>query len=165
MIIYQRDIRTRLLSLQFTFFILAAICFWAFKFQYDTVGWLVVVIFITLSIVVTRDFRVKTDSFSISKYYFFGLVKITWSFRRGEAINAFSFDPDFGQDGEAPSLEDPNMELGCLYLVFVTLSPPKIAKREFKIEKLNELGQRSQSVNMCLFKTEFNHLQTFLRQE
>ena len=77
MIIYKRYIEKRLFSLRLTFFILGATCFFAFKSHYDNLGYFIAVALITFSIIVVKDFIVSLDSFLISKYYFFGLIKRT----------------------------------------------------------------------------------------
>ncbi len=80
MIIYKRAIEKRLLSLRVSFIVLSAICALSFIYDYDKVGYLASVLLFTLIFIVVKDFTVSSDSFQISKFYFFGLIKRSWRF-------------------------------------------------------------------------------------
>ena len=164
MIIYKRNIDKRLLSLRLTFFVFGAICFFAFKYHYDNLGYFIAVALITLSIIVVKDFIVSFDSFSISKYYFFGLIKWRWRFNKEDKIKASSFGSDFGQDGEIPDYDYEASELGCLFSIFSTFVPPKITMKKFKVGKFDEFNRPLKSVHILLDKPEFNYLQKFIHQ-
>ena len=163
MIIYKRYIDKRLLSLRLTFFMLATICLFAFKYHYDNLGYFIAVVFITLSIIVVKGFTVWSDSFLISKYYFFGLIKKTWRFNKGENIKLSSFGSDFGQDGDVPDIDNIASGVGCLFSIFGMFVPPKITSKEFKVEKFDEASKLLNSVSVFLDRPEFNYLQTYIR--
>lgn len=160
---YKRYIYNRLLSLRLSFFTLGIICFLAFKYHHDDLGYFITVVLLTLSIIVVKDLIVCTDSFQISKYYFFGLIKRTWQFNKGENIKVSSFGSDFGQDGDIPYIDDSASGLGCLFSIFSIFVPPKIIKKEFNVEKFGETNNLLNRVNILLDRPEFNYLKKFIR--
>jgi hypothetical protein len=164
MIIYKRYIDKKLLILRLTFFILGTISFFAFKSHYDNLGYFITVVLITLSIIVVKDFIVLIDSFLISKYYFFGLIKRTWRFDKDENIKISSFGSDFGQEGDIPDIDQTASGLGCLFSIFSVFAPPKITNREFKIEKFDEINNLLNRVHILLDKPEYEFLQTFIHR-
>jgi hypothetical protein len=164
MIIYKRYIDKRLWSLRLTFFILGTICFFAFKYYHDNLGYFIAVVLITLSIIVVKDFIVCSHSFSISKYYFFGLIRKTWRFNKGDNVKVSSFGSDFGQDGEITVHDDTVSGLGCLFSIFSIFLPSKITMKEFKLEKFDEFNSHTKNVYILLNRPEFIHLETFIHQ-
>lgn len=161
MIIYNRNIDKRLFSLRLTFLILAAVCFLAFNFNHDNLGYFVAVVIIMLSIIVVKDIVISVDSFFVSKYYFFGLLKRTWNFNKGDNIKLSSFGSDFGQGGELFFPDDTGIGIGCLFMIFEAFLPSKIVMKEFKIEKINS---PSKKVHILLDKYEFDNLQKLAHQ-
>jgi len=158
-IIYKRNIEKRVFSLRLVFLILGTGCFLAFNYHYDSLGYFVSVILITLSIIVVKDVAISVDSFLVSKYYFFGLIKWTWNFNKGNNIKLSSFGSDFGQDGESSFHDDTATGLGCLFMILEVFSPPKIVMKEFKIEKIDSPSKR---VYILLDKYEFDNLQKLI---
>jgi hypothetical protein len=161
MIIYKRNIEKRLLSLRLALLILGGVSLLAFKYHHDNLGYFVTVVIITLSIIVVKDVAISVDSFSVSKYYFFGLVKWTWNFNKDNNIKLSSFGSDFGQDGESSFHDDTGTGIGCLFMIFEVFLPPKIVMKQFKIEKLDNPTKR---VDILLDKYEFDNLQQFIKQ-
>ena len=164
MIIYKRYIDKRLWSLRLSFFIFGAICFFAFKYHNENLGYFISVVLITLSLIGIKDFVVCSDSFQISNYYFFGLISRTWRFNKGDNVNVSTSGQDFGQDGDVPLIEDTAHGLGCLFSLFSIFVPPKITRKYFKIEKFDEFNKLSKSVYVLLDRPESNYLQTFVHQ-
>jgi len=162
MIIYRRHINKRLLSLRLSFFFLAAICSLAFIYHYDNLGYFIIVALITISIIVVKDFVVFSNSFEVSKYYFFGFIKRRWKFNQDENIKVSAFGSDFGQDGEIPDFEDIESGLGCLFSILSIFMPPKITRKEFKVQAYNETNILLKRVHILLDKSEFNYLKTLL---
>lgn len=163
MIIYKRHIGNKLLCLCLAFFILGITCFFAFQYNNDNLGYFIAVAIITLSIVVVKNFTVFPGSFVISNYYFFGLIKITWRFNKGDSITISSYGSDFGQNGEIPDYDHnyATPGLGCLYSVFLIFFPFKIIKKNLKIEKIDESNKSLKRVHIFLNKYEFDCLQSF----
>jgi hypothetical protein len=163
MMIYKRYVDKKLLSLRLSFFILVPTCFLAFKYLYNNLGYFIAVTLITISIIVVKEFIVFSDSFQISKYYFFGLIKRNWQFNKAENIRISSFGSDFGEDGDIPDNDPTASGIGCLFSIFSVFMPPKIVKKEFKIEALNKSNNLIKRTNIFLDKCEFNYLLTFIR--
>jgi hypothetical protein len=124
-------------------------------------GYFVTVAFIMLSVIVVKDIAISVNSFLVSKYYFFGLIKWTWNFNKGNNIKLSSFGSDFGQDGESSFHDDTATGLGCLFVIFEVFSHPKIVMKEFKIEKTDSPSRR---VYILLDKYEFDNLQKLIHQ-
>ena len=165
MMIYKRHINKKLFSLRLTFFILVSICFFAFESHHDNLGYFIAVTIIMLSIIVVKDFNVSLNSFSVIKYYFFGLIKIKWQFYKGEIVKVSSFGSGFGQDGEIVVHDETSSELGCLFMIFSIFLPPKITKKEVKIEKFDEFNSLTKSVHILLDRPEFTYLETFIHNQ
>ncbi len=79
-------------------------------------GYFIALIFVALSIIVVDDFVVFTDSFQITKYYFFGLIGRSWRFTAEDNIKVSPFGSDFGQDGDIVDMDDTVVGIGYLYL-------------------------------------------------
>ena len=161
MTIYKRNIEKRLFSLRLAFLLLGSVCFLAFKYHHDNLGYFVTVVFIILSVIVVKDIEISVDSFLVSKYYFFGLIKWTWDFNKGNNIKVSSYGSDFGHDGESSFHYDTPTGLGCLFMIFEVFLPPKIVMKEFKIEIINSPSKR---VYILLDKYEFDNLQKLIHQ-
>lgn len=164
MLNYKRHIDKKLLSLRLIFFILTTICFFAFKYQNENLGYFIAVVFLALSIIVVKGLVVFSDSFLVSKYYFFGLVKRTWQFTKGENINISSFGSDFGENQDISIHDDSASGIGCLLSIFLFLVPPKITIKRFSIEKFDETHKLLKSVSLLLDRSEFKYLQIFIYQ-
>lgn len=143
------------------FLILGTGCFLAFKYHYDNIGYFVSVVLISLSIIVVKDVVISVNSFLVSKYYFFGLIKRTWNFNKGDNIELSSFGSDFGQDGESSFHDDTATGFGCLFMIFEVFVPPKIVMKEFKIEKIDNPYK---TVSILLDKYEFDNLLKLIHQ-
>ena len=162
MIIYKRDIERRLLSLRLLFLILGTACFFAFKYHYDNLGYFILVVLIFMSIIVVRDFKVYSESFQISKYYLFGLIKRQWQFNKGSKIEITSFDSEFGAEGDPVDLDSTGTGLGCLVSIFSGFMPSRVTKRRFNIEMFSEANKLLKRVHIVLEKPEYNYLKTFI---
>jgi hypothetical protein len=162
MIISQRNTRNNVLALRFSFLILMLACLGAFTWHYSILGYVMVIILLTLSIVVVKDFMVTANAFRITQYYCFGFFKKTWHFNKGENIRISSFDPDFGQDADMQDTIAEPEALGCLWTIFSAFIPSKITKRHIKIEKLDEAGKPISRVGILLSSKEFNYIQQFI---
>lgn len=161
MIFYKRNIESKLFSLRLLFLILATSCFLAFKYHQDNVGYFVSVILIMVSMIVVKDIVIYVDSFLVSKYYFFGLIKSTWNFKKEMTIKLSSFGSDYGENGESPMYDDPATELGCLFMIIAIFSPPAITMKAITIETIDTPVQR---VVLALNKYEFDTVQKFIGQ-
>ena len=162
MIIYKRYIDKKLLSIRLTFFILGTICFFAFKSHNDNLGYFIAVALITISIIVVNNVTIFFDSFLISKYYFFGLIKMTWCFKKVDKLKISSFGSDFGQEGEITVHDDTASGLGCLFSIFSIFLPSKITMKEIKIERFDEFDNLTKKVYILLDRPEFNFIKTFI---
>ena len=164
MIIYKRNIGNRLLSLRLSFFILCLICFLAFIYSYDKLGYFIALTLATMRIIVVKGFIIYLDSFQVSKFYFFGLFKRKWHFNKSENIRVLPLGSDFGEDGVAPNVDDGGSGLGCLFSIFSMFSPPTITKKEYKVENLNETNDKINSTRILLDRPELNYLDSFIRR-
>ena len=147
--------------MRLSFFFLAAICSLAFIYHYDNLGYFIIVALITISIIVVKDFVVFSNSFEVSKYYFFGFIKRRWKFSKDENIKVSTFGSDFGQDGEIPDYQDIESGLGCLFSIFLIFMPSKITRKEFKIQAYDETNILSKRADIFLDKSEFSYLKVF----
>jgi len=162
MIIYKRNTDKKLLSLRVVFFVLVICCLFTFKYSYSNLGYFLLVIFITLSIIVIKNFMVFENSFQISKYYFFGLVKLKWEFNKSDNINVTSYDSDFGQDDDMPNIDDSTgTGLVCISSIFYIFKPSKIIYRQFNFELLDQNFTYLKSVNVALDDHEFNFVKDY----
>jgi hypothetical protein len=152
----------KLLSLRISFFILGAICFLAFIYHFDNLGYFVAVVFIAISIITIRNFIVFPDSFQVSKYYFFGLIKRRWQFHKGENLHISTLGADFGEDADNPDIGD--IEVGCLFFILSIFVRPKIVKKEFTVEKRSETNVVLERVHIFLDKAAFNYLKPFMSE-
>lgn len=164
MMIYERFIYKKLLSLRISFFILGAIYFLSFIYHFDNLGYFVAVVFIAISIITIRNFIVFPDSFQISKYYFFGLIKRRWQFHKGENVHISTLGADFGEDADRPDVDIEDIEVGCLFFIFSIFVRPKVVKKEFTVEKRSETNVVLERVHIFLDKAEFNYLKLFMRE-
>ena len=161
MIIYKRDIGRKLLSLRILLFILGTVCFLAFHYQYNNLGYFIAVVLILLSIIVVKNFIVFQDSFQISKYYFFGLIRFRWKFNLEEKFKILSLGADFGGEGDVLNTEPD--AAGCLLLVLSVFFPSGsgVIKKEFRIERSGKVNTPFSRVHIFLDRVEFNYLQGF----
>ena len=164
MIVYRRNIFRKLLSLRFSSLIIGAICFFFFYYHFDNLGYFTVVVLCTLAIIIIDDFIVSENSFSISKYYFFGFIKWTHLFNKGDKITASSYGSDFGEDGEIPDY-DASSGVGCLVSIFYVFVPPKISMKDFKIRKFDDYNTSIKRIQILLNKSEYEHLKKFISKD
>lgn len=164
MIIYNRNIDKKLLSLRLSFFILGLICFFAFNDHHESLGYIIIVALLSMSGIVVKNFIVSYDSLQISTYYFFGLINRTWQFNKGDNIKISSFSLDFEEDDDIASVDDGGSGIGCLFFLFSSIIPPKITRREFKIEKFDLSNQRLKRVHILLDRYEYKCLQKFISE-
>ena len=163
MIIYTRNIDRKLISLRSLFVALCIICLYAFPNNFLNLGYFISILLILLSIVVVKNFIIFTDSFQITKFYFFGLIKRKWQFERGENIQIKSYGSDFGQEGEVPDFGDSETGVGCLFYIISIFNPPKITYKEFTIQVLGKAGALKR-VQILLNQEEYNLLETFINK-
>ncbi len=162
MVIYKRNIYKKLLSLRIVFFVLITSFLLSFKYNQSNLGYFTSVVLITLSIIVIKDFIVFEDSFQVSKYYFFGLIKRKWQFNKSDNINVTSSCSEFGQDDNMPNIDDSiGSGLGCLFTIFFIFKPSKIVNRQFNFEQLDETFTHIKSVNVALDNNEFGFVKKY----
>ena len=162
MIIYKRNIEKKLLVLRLVFLLLLILLSFSFIINYHNLGYFLIVIFLGLSTIVIKDFRVYSNSITISKYYLFGLINKNWKLHEESIVGAFSMDSDFGAHTEYPQFDFNQHEAGCLMSLFSIFMPSRIVAKEFKIEVTDKLGLRSSSVYVLLNEREYNYLKKFL---
>ena len=115
-----------------------------------------------MGIIVVKEIIVLSDSFQITKYYFFGFIKRKWKFDKSETIYFKSYGSGFGREGDIPNLDDSASGLGCLFTIFCAfVEPPLITKKEFTIEMINDSNVVIKGVQIFLNEQEFIFLQTF----
>lgn len=159
---YERNNHLRLLILRLSLIVLGTICSLAFMFNNQNLGYFIIVIILSLSFIVVNGFSVQDDSFQISRYYFFGIFKKRWQFHKVDHLKISSFGPGFGEDGNSSYLDDGETGLGCLFSLFTLFVPPKIQRREFKIESFTDTNDRQSTVSIILNKEEYNYLVPFI---
>lgn len=164
MIIYKRNIDKKLLGLRLSFFILGSICFFAFTYHHESLGYITAVAIISLNFIVVKNFMVSSDSLQISKYYFFGLINRNWQFNKGDNIKISSFSLDFDEDDHSPYVDDGNSGIGCLFFLYSSVVPPKITRKEFKIEKFDLSNHRLKRVHILLDSYEYKCLRKFISE-
>jgi hypothetical protein len=77
MVMYSRNVSKKLFSLRLAFVLLSIICFLAFIFRQNNLGYFIAVVWLTLSTIVVKNIVIKADSLVITKYYIFGLIKFS----------------------------------------------------------------------------------------
>jgi hypothetical protein len=115
-----------------------------------------------VSIIVVKDFEVYPESFQISKYYLFGLIKRKWQFNRGDKIEITSFDSEFGAEGDPVDTDITGTGLGCIVSIFSAFMPSTVIRKGFNIEMFNEEKELLKRVHIVLDKPEYNYLKTFI---
>lgn len=161
-IIYQRNIDRKLFMLRLIFLVLLAGCILCFTGQQEGLGYLLVILLLTLNFIVITGLTVTAGSFGITKYYAFTLIKQTWRFNKGENLRLYSRDPDFGQGAEKITVAEEPEELGCLFAVFSVFVPSTITKRQYEMVQRDEYNDSIKKVRILLSCTEFNYLSTFI---
>ncbi len=164
MIIYKRHIEKRLLLLRLSFFILGAICAYAFINQYEKLGYFISVVLFTVVFIVIKDVIVSADSFQVYKFYFFGLIKRRWVFNKNDNVKVSTYGTDFGEDGDVPFVESSDAAPISILSFFLIFAPPKITMNAFKVQKFSETYLVISSVRVLLDKHEFNYLNSFIRR-
>lgn len=160
--IYERNIGLKLNVLRLVFFFLVVLYILAIVHHFDNLKYLVVLTFLGLSIIRIDNIFITTDSFRISKYYFFGILRRSLNFEKNDFIKMFSFDSDFGENGQSLFYDFNETGMGCLPYLFSSLMPPKIKRREFIFEKTNESGDKIRQIKIILNKQEFDKLDNFI---
>ena len=121
-----------------------------------------VVVFLSLSVAVVRDFVVWQDSIRINKFYFFGLLKISFKYSKGQNIRISSYGSNFSEDADSPYFDDGGTGVGCLYALISVFFPAKTIMKEFKIELVNS-HRDDKSIRIYLTKKEFDYLKGFTK--
>ena len=154
--IYKRNIEKKLFSLRLILIFLVIFGALLFANKNYNVLYLIGVFFVFLNLIVVKDFRVSLNSFEIVKYFFFGLIPISWSFEKTDNITIKSDGSIFGSDAKVPDTDQGNtlagILFGCLYPIFVR---PKIGVIEFSIHKIESNGKVSGKVLTFLNANEF----------
>ena len=154
--IYKRNIQKKLFSLRLILIFLVIFGALLFANKNYNVLYLIGVFFVFLNLIVVKDFRVSLNSFEIVKYFFFGLIPISWSFEKTDVITIKSDGSIFGSDAEVPDTDQGHtlagILFGCLYPIFVR---PKIGVIEFSIHKIESNGKVSGKVLIFLNANEF----------
>ena len=161
MIIYSRDIYKKLFVLRLSFVLLLPLCILSFLYGNSSLGYFVSVALLTLCPIVVKDFVVEESSFYISKYYIFGLIKVTWKFDERHLLKITSFGDAFGSVGDSTHEGSGSSELGCLYMILSVFLPPVVIQKRFKLSQIKD--QRSISVDIMLNEAEYDMLKRFLR--
>ena len=165
MILYKRDINQKLLCVRISFLILGTGCFFSFTNNVSSLGYLLAFTVFIMSTIVINDLRVLSDSFDISKYYFFGFIKREKRFEKFKTINSRPLGRDFGEYGEFV-VEDPSSSgIGCLFSLFFNVLSPKIVKKEFYIEMLDTDNSVIESAYILLDIKEYAFLKDFLLKQ
>ena len=165
MLIYDRHIEKRLLGLRISFFILVTAFVLAFINHNEKPVYFISVVLFSLSFISIKKFIVSKDSFQISKFYFFGLIKRTWIFKKSDNIKVSTFGTDFGEEGDFPFVDSGDSAPLSIISFFFIVARPKITMNEFKVEKFDETNWLISSVRILLNKDEFNYLNSFIRQQ
>jgi hypothetical protein len=163
MIMYKRNIRNRLLSLRLLFVLLLTISYLAFKSHNYNLSYFIVVVMIFTSIIVVTDFIIFIDSFHISKYYFFGLFRVKFNFNKLEKVQIISNGVNFGEDDEINYSDETDTGIGCLFTIFQFFYTPKVAKKEFFIERNSENIDLKKRIKILLDETEYNCLKALMK--
>ena len=87
MVVYKRNIESKLLALRMVFALIVLTGFYSIIKHHAIVSYFVVSVFIFVSIIVVKELDVSFDSFNVTKYYFFGLIKRKWPFDNSENIS------------------------------------------------------------------------------
>ena len=163
MIIYQRNFEKRLRSLRILFVALVCLCFYAFIRHILILEYVLPALFISLSLLVVKDFSISQNSLQITKFYLFGFIKRKWLFNKSEIIKVTSSTVDFGQEFEPPCFDTvETATLGCITSMLFTLLPPRVTHKKFTIECLDNSGKVIRYVQLLISKEEYSLLHTLI---
>ncbi|MCW3110406.1 MAG: hypothetical protein JWQ09_4912 [Segetibacter sp.] len=163
MIIYQRNFKKRLRSLRILFVTLVCLCFYTFIRHILILEYVSTALFISLSLLVVKDFSFSQDSLQITKFYFFGFIKMKWLFDKTENIKVTSSSPNFGEEFDPPSFNAwETATLGCIASILFTFFPPRVTHKKFTIESLDNSGKVIRHVQLLINKEEYGLLKTLI---
>lgn len=155
---YKRNIGKKLFFLRFLFVLALITSIFSAIFNLSNLVYFVMVVSITIGCIVVKDFIVLQDSFEITKYYFFGLIKKRLHFEKNEIITLSSSSLDFGQTDDTGISDIDDFGIGCLPFLFFLFFPPVTKERRFEIKKTSESGVSLGRVRIFLNQYEFNFL-------
>ena len=160
MIVYKRNIRKKVLSLQFLFFIIVAITTWSYDKNYFNLFYFLIAVFIFFNFIVIENYIVEDGAILLKKYYFFGCISSKWTFDKHDNFTIFPENSSFGQDGEN-EINDGETLVGCLLSVVGIFLPGKVVEQEFTLKKYLENGKVRSIIRILLDQYKYNLLREF----
>lgn len=113
MLPYARNVRGKLLALRLLFFLLFPLCIFLFYQSVSNGGYLLAAVLPSISFFDVTGLLINDNSIRVIKYFFFGLLPITWGFEKDQLTNA-----RFYKEHEAEYLIVPETLLGCIGIFF-----------------------------------------------
>ena len=163
MIIYQRNFDKQLRSLRILFAALICAFSYAFVKHIIILDYVLTFLFVSLSLLVVKDFSFSPGYLEIKKFYFFGIIKRKWCFDKTENIKVTSSNPDFGEEFDPPSFDDwETPTLGCLASILFTIFPTRVTHKKFTIESLEGSEKVTKRVQILINKEEYGLLKTLI---
>lgn len=158
--IYKRPIEAKLTSLRVLLFLYLLKGILVFLEKWENAGYVLAIAFLFSNLIVVKDFRYSIGSFTVVKYYFFGLIPIRWKFVKGEQIEIKSDGGGFSGEPDLPlSYEDP-YGLGALYgCLYPAIAKPKIGAINFTIRKKDDSGKTLEQVSLFITQEEYRLVQ------
>ena len=102
--IYELNIDKKLISLRLFLFLSVTLSTFLFINKDFNLFYIIATILLFCSLIVVVDFKFDLSSFTIVKYYFFGLIPVTWNFQKTEEIFITSMGTTFDDLPDLPKL-------------------------------------------------------------
>ena len=158
--IYKRNIDKKLISLRLFLFLSVTLSTFLFINKDFNLFYIIATILLFCSLIVVVDFKFDLSSFTIVKYYFFGLIPVTWNFQKTEEIFITSMGTTFDDLPDLPNHDHSQSGLYILYgCIYPLLGRPKIEKVRFWISKTKKNGKKSSSISIFLTFSEYGMIE------
>ena len=154
MLVYKRNITTKLLLLRLSFIITISLCVYFFTHSLETYGYLLSVVVLFCSIIPVTGLTIYNNSFFTTHYYFYAFIPRRWKFQKGENIEVYPFDIELSDSGYLGS--------GEWWDIFFIFFPPSSMTFEKFIIKHTDIIDNVKRIKMKLSQKEYEILNQFL---
>jgi hypothetical protein len=156
MIFYRRNIYSKLIALRGLSIVTGILCYLSFDAGYTSLGYFLSVVLVFLSIIVIKDIVVFPDSFRVKKVYFFGILPISWSFKKNEKVVLHSYTSGFEEEDDADGFSHLETPAGCLFYFYSVFGKKnRVTHRKFTIGKEDGKTGLLGKTEMFLSKQEY----------
>lgn len=157
MIFYRRNIYGKLIFLRLLSLGTGILCYVSFDAGRTNMGYFLAVALAFLSIIVIEDLIVFPDSFLVKKFYFFGILPISSSFKKNEQVVLHSYTSGFEQeDDQGDGFAHMETAAGSLFYIFSLFGKKnRVTHRKYAIKKDDNSSGFTGRVEIFLSKPEY----------